>query len=56
MSDLDVTRDWKTLLALLPADYEALAREHKQLGTQWPDAKIHSAEDLLRLLFVHVGA
>jgi hypothetical protein len=56
MTDLDVTRDWKTLLALLPADYEALAREHKQLETQYPDAKVHCADDLLRLVFVHAGA
>jgi len=56
MTDLDVTRDWKTLLSLLPADYEALAREHKQLETQYPDAKIHCADDLLRLIFVHAGA
>ena len=56
MTDLDVTRDWKTLLAMLPADYEALAHEHKQLETQWPTAKIHGADDLLRLIFVHAGA
>lgn len=56
MTDLDVTRDWKTLLSLLPADYEDMAREYKQLETQYPDAKIHCADDLLRLIFVHTGA
>jgi len=56
MTDLDVTRDWKTLLALLPPDYEALAHEHRQIETQWPDAKVHCAADLLRFVFIHAGA
>jgi hypothetical protein len=56
MPDLEVTRDWKALLAVLPADCEPLAHEHKQIETQGPDAKIHCADDLLRLIFVHAGA
>ena len=56
MTDVDVTRDWRTLLSYLPRDYEALAQEHKQLETQYPDAKIHCADDLLRFIFVHAGA
>jgi len=56
MTDLDVTRDWRMLLSALPADYETLAVEYRQLETQYPDAKVHCADDLLRLIFVHAGA
>ncbi len=53
---LDPQDDWETLLSYLPKDYEALAIAHKQLNTQWPNAKIASAAVLLRFIFVHVGA
>lgn len=56
MNILDPKSDWKTLLSYLPADYEALAVAHKQLNTQWPNAKIASAAVLLRFIFLHVGA
>jgi hypothetical protein len=56
MRTLDPERDWQTLLSFLPADYEQIAVEHKQLNTQWPNAKLASAEMLLRFIFVHVGA
>jgi hypothetical protein len=56
MGTIDPTRDWKTLLSYLPQDYGRLAEEHKQLNTQWSNAKIRTADDLLRLIFVHVGA
>jgi hypothetical protein len=56
MSSLDPNRDWKTLLSFLPEDYERLAVEHKQVRLQWANAKITSADGLLRLIFVHVGA
>lgn len=48
--------DWKTLLGYLPADYEALAVEHKQLLTQYGNAKIRDADTLLRFIFLHAGA
>jgi hypothetical protein len=48
--------DWKTLLSHLPADYEALAVEHKQLLTQYGNAKIRDADTLLRFIFLHAGA
>lgn len=56
MSILDVSLDWKLLLSCLPEDYEELAVTHKQLQTQYGNAKITTAEQLLRLFFVHVGA
>jgi hypothetical protein len=56
MHILDPENDWQTLLSYLPADYEALAVAHKQLNTQWSNAKIASAAVLLRFIFLHVGA
>jgi len=56
MATLDPNRDWKTLLSFLPRDYEQLAVEHKQVRLQWANAKITCADELLRLIFVHVGA
>jgi hypothetical protein len=56
MQALDPNRDWKTLLSFLPEDYAELAVEHKQLNTQWANAKVSSADVLLRFIFLHVGA
>lgn len=56
MAILDPNRDWKTLVSFLPADYARLADEHKQVRLQWANAKITSIDELLRLIFVHVGA
>jgi Transposase DDE domain len=53
---LNVAEDWKLLLKYLPEDYEALAHEYKLLETQYGNAKITTAEELLRVLFLHVGA
>ena len=56
MATFDPHRDWKTVISFLPADYEALAQEHKQLRTQFGNAKITTADVLLRFIFVHTGA
>jgi hypothetical protein len=56
VSDLDLTRDWLLLLSLLPVDYEDLAVQHGQVETKFGNAKITCARDLLRFLFLHVGA
>jgi hypothetical protein len=56
METLNVQRDWQLLLTCLPKNYEELAIAHKQLLTQYGNAKITTAEQLLRLMFVHVGA
>jgi hypothetical protein len=55
---LSLTRDedWRTLLRCLPADYEALATKHKQVQTQYGNAKIRDADTLLRFIFLHAGA
>ena len=53
---IDVTRDWQTLLSHLPPEYPELAKKHNQLPTQYQDIKVSTADDLLRLIFVHVGA
>jgi Transposase DDE domain len=48
--------DWRAILAHLPGNYAQLAVEHKQLQTQYGNAKITSAEWLLRFILLHVGA
>ena len=55
---IDVTsaRGWELLESELPEDLERLAREHKTLETQYGDAKLKSAGDLLRLILLHAGA
>lgn len=53
---LDVTTDWDTVRAFLPEDYAELASELKQLNLQYGNAKIRTADDLLRLVLLHVGA
>jgi hypothetical protein len=48
--------DWAELLTYLPAGYDTLAKEMKQLEVQYGNAKITTADELLRFLFVHAGA
>jgi Transposase DDE domain len=48
--------EWDTLVSLLPANWEQLAHEHKQLLVQHGNAKITNAGDLLRLILVHAAA
>lgn len=55
-SRIDVTTDWETIRSHLPREYAALADEHKQVQTQFGNAKIRTADDLLRLALLHVGA
>jgi hypothetical protein len=49
------TEQWNALLSYLPAEFRELATEHKQLETQYGNAKVTSADDLLRFVFLHVG-
>jgi len=51
-----ILSDWQAITSLLPANWEALAEEHKQLQTQYGNAKITNANDLLRLILVHAAA
>jgi hypothetical protein len=48
--------EWKTLVSLLPDQWERLAHDHKLLETKYGNAKITSADDLLRLILVHAAA
>jgi len=48
--------EWKTLVSLLPDEWERLAHDHKLLETKYGNAKITSADDLLRLILVHAAA
>jgi hypothetical protein len=54
---IDVTSSagWEALEAHLPRDFEVLAKDSKVLETQYGDAKITSARDLLRLVLLHAG-
>src|SRR5262245_24662107 len=58
MTTLSLARDadWKDLISHLPRSYEPLAAEHKQLERQYGNAKITSADWLLRFILLHVGA
>ena len=51
-----ILNDWKTVVSLLPPNWEQLADEHKQVQTQFGNAKITNAGDLLRLILVHAAA
>jgi hypothetical protein len=56
MTTLDVRRDWDAIRMQLPADYRELAVKHGAIRTQYDDARVTNADDLLRLVLVHVGA
>lgn len=49
------TEQWGALLSHLPTNFRELAVHHKQLETQYGNAKVTTADDLLRLIFLHVG-
>lgn len=51
-----ILNDWETLVSLLPANWEQLAEDHKQLLVKHGNAKITNAGDLLRLILVHAAA
>jgi len=51
-----ILNEWDTIVSLLPSNWEDLADEHKQLQTQYGNAKITNAGDLLRLILVHAAA
>ena len=51
-----ILNEWRTIVSLLPSNWEQLAHAHKQLQTQYGNAKITNAGDLLRLILVHAAA
>lgn len=56
MTTLDVRRDWDAIRTHLPDDYRELAVAHGAIRTQYDDARVTNADDLLRLILLHVGA
>ncbi len=54
MTALDPFFSWEAIEHLLPVDFRERAVAHKQIQTQFGNAKITSAEELLRMLFAHV--
>jgi len=56
MRKFDVLGGWQTIAGFLPADYEKLAADHRQVETKFGNAKIADADTLLRFIFLHVGA
>ena len=57
MSELIAVKDdWAKLLSYLPGSFRELAAAKKQLEVQYGNAKITTADELLRFIFVHAGA
>lgn len=56
MVSIDALEKWDEIREYLPADYERLADEHEQVETKFGNAKLRTADDLLRVLLLHVGA
>ena len=56
MAKLDAIDGWDEIRRYLPSDYKQLADEHKQIETQYGNAKIRTADELLRMILLHVGA
>jgi hypothetical protein len=54
--DVKSEAGWQTIKTYLPEDFEAVAKEKKVLETQYGEAKIETAEDLLKLILLHAGA
>lgn len=54
--DVASSEGWQKLLALLPEDFEDVAKECGVLEVQYGDARIKSARELLRLILLHAGA
>jgi hypothetical protein len=56
MSKLELRRDWSVIRSYLPSDYARLAIEHGALRPHYPNVRIGTADELLRLILLHVGA
>jgi len=53
-TELDPIGAWHQIAKLLPPEYGELANVHKQIQTQFGNAKITTADELLRFLFAYV--
>jgi hypothetical protein len=56
MVSIDAVKRWDEVRQYLPWEYEQLARDHEQVETKFGNAKIRTADDLLRVVLLHVGA
>lgn len=56
MAKFNALDGWEAIRGYLPPDYAQLADEHRQLETQYGNCKVRTADDLLRLILLHVGA
>jgi len=56
MANIDALHGWDAIRSYLPSDYVCLADVHRQVETQYGNSKIRTADDLLRLILLHVGA
>ena len=56
MANIDALHGWDAIRSYLPSNYVSLADEHRQVETQYGNSKIRTADDLLRLILLHVGA
>jgi hypothetical protein len=56
MVSIDALERWDEVRQYLPAGYEQLATDHEQVETKFGNAKIRTADDLLRVVLLHVGA
>lgn len=50
-----ILSNWDAVVSLLAPNWRQLADEHRQLQTQYGNAKITNADDLLRLILVHAA-
>jgi hypothetical protein len=56
MVSIEALERWDEVCRYLPADYEQLAADYEQVETKFGNAKIRTADDLLRVVLLHVGA
>ena len=56
MTTPDVRRNWESIRSELPCDYESLAFATKAIKPHYPNVRITEPDDLLRMIFLHVGA
>lgn len=56
MVSIGALERWDEVRQYLPRGYEQLAVDHEQVETKFGNAKIRTADDLLRLVLLHVAA
>jgi hypothetical protein len=56
MVSIGALERWDEVRQYLPAGYEQLAADYEQVETKFGNAKLRTADDLLRVVLLHVGA